>query len=115
MYTLTYLDRSFDVDHAVKGPDYVHGYDANGICVVSIDGVTSFDDIYFDGEYMDPAECASEACRTIRYVGGALVCTDGTAVQSVSGLRIAGQPWFYIQNDKPADWQNGDVWIKPKQ
>lgn len=80
MATITFNGESFDVDHAVKGSDYVHGYDVNGICVFALDGVTDFSGITYDGIYMDPRDCMAEACNNVKYCGGELKTADGEKV-----------------------------------
>jgi hypothetical protein len=82
MAKLTYGNFSFTVDHAVKGSDYIHGYLADGSLVISLDGITNFGLITYDGEYMSPAECLEEPCNTVKYVAGALVKNDGTRIDS---------------------------------
>lgn len=80
MATLTFNGESFTVDHAAKGADYIHGYDANGVLVVSFDGVTDFSGFTYDGEYMNPGDCMGESCNAVRYVGGKLVNANGAAI-----------------------------------
>lgn len=77
MATLTFNGESFTVDHAVKGADYIHGYDANGVIVVAFDGVTDFSCFTYDGTYMEPVDCLTEHCNTVIYCGGALKTLDG--------------------------------------
>lgn len=77
MATLTYNGGSFAVDHAAKGADYIHGYDANGVLVVAFEGVTDFSGFTYDGDYMAPSECLAEHCNTVIYCGGALKTLDG--------------------------------------
>lgn len=80
MATLTFNGESFTVDHAAKGADYIHGYDANGVLIVSFDGVTDFSLFTYDGTYMNPSDCMGESCNAVRYVGGKLVNANGAAV-----------------------------------
>lgn len=80
MATLTFNGESFEVDHAVKGEDYVHGYNAAGECTVTIDGITDFSVVTYDGTYLDPSACFAEACNEVRYVGGKFITKDGTEV-----------------------------------
>lgn len=82
MATITFLGESFEVDHAVKGEDYVHGYDAAGHCIISIDGVKDFSLITYDGVYMNPRECLSEPCNSVKYCGGKLKTADGQEISS---------------------------------
>lgn len=84
MEILKYGDLSYEVDHAVKGPDYVHGYDASGDLVVSFEGVTNFGDIQYTGSYLSPDKCLSEACNRVMNVNGELVREDGTPVTQKS-------------------------------
>lgn len=84
MATLTFNGESFAVDHAVKGADYVHGYDANGVLVVAFDGVTDFAGITYDGNYMAASECLTEHCNTVRYCGGAFKRLDGSTALRIS-------------------------------
>ena len=86
MATITFLGESFEVDHAVKGEDYVHGYDAAGHCIISIDGVKDFSLITYDGVYMNPRECLSEPCNSVKYCGGSLKTADGEMVSTCKVL-----------------------------
>lgn len=78
MAVITYLGESYTVDHAVKGANYIHGYDAEGIMVVSFEGVTNFSDFTYSGTYMNPETCLAEGCNDVKYAGGSLKKRDGT-------------------------------------
>ena len=80
MPVLTFNGNSHTVDHAVKGPDYVHGYDVNGVCVISIDGVTDFSGIKYNGVYMDPEDCVTESCNDLKLYSGKIQTADGRPV-----------------------------------
>ena len=80
MATITFNGESYTVDRAVKGTDYVHGYDADGGLVVSIDGVVDFNSITYSGSYLDPTSCAEENGNYAVYVSGALKTRSGTTV-----------------------------------
>lgn len=80
MATLTYNGESFTVDHAVKGADYINGYDANGILVVSFDGVADFSCFSYDGSYMSPSDCLAEPCNEMVYCGGKAKTRGGADV-----------------------------------
>lgn len=80
MATITFNGESFAVDHAVKGADYIHGYDANGVLIVAFDGVTDFAGFTYDDTYMEPGECLTEHCNTVVYCGGALKTLGGKSV-----------------------------------
>lgn len=80
MATITFNGESFTVDHAVKGDDFVHGYDADGNCIISIDGVSDFSDIAYDGVYMAPGDCLAEACNNVKYCGGELKTAGGDTI-----------------------------------
>ena len=79
MATLKYGSITWTVDHAVKGTDYIHAYDANGACVVAFDGVTDFSGFTYSGTYLSPTACANDACNDVKHVNGALVRRDGSA------------------------------------
>ena len=104
MSILSFNEESYYVDHAVKGADYVHGYNADGVLVVSIEGVKDFSCVTFDGSYMPAESCVSEACNEVRHINGVLVRRDGGAV-NVSKVRYAvvGVDWetegnYYYQD-----------------
>lgn len=81
MAVLKFNSKSYTVDHAVKGDDYVHGYNANGICIVSIDGVKDFSTISYSGTYLSPDECLAESRNDLKYCGNELLTNDGRPVQ----------------------------------
>lgn len=80
MATLTYNNMSWEVDHAVLGKNYVHGYDAAGNIVIAIDDTTDLDNIVYDGEYMQPDACLEESCNDVKYLNGLFVTPDGKEV-----------------------------------
>ena len=80
MATLTYNGTSYTVDHAVKGTDFIHGYDTNAVMIVSFEGITNFSDFTYDGTYMEPEHCLAEGCNDVKYVDGGLKKADGTAL-----------------------------------
>ena len=91
MATLTFNGESFTVDHAVKGADYVHGYDANGNLVISLDGVKNFSGITYSGTYMSPNDCLAEVCNDVKFCGGSLKKSDGTILNAADfGAAPAG-------------------------
>lgn len=92
MATLTFNGESFTVDHAAKGADYIHGYDANGVLIVSFDGVTDFSGFTYDGTYMAPSDCMGESCNVVRRVGGKLVNGDGYVIAQT-------EPWTFTLED----------------
>jgi hypothetical protein len=82
MAVLTFDNVEYIVDHAVKGPDYVHGYDSNGICICSIEGISDFSVVAYDGVYLTPEVCFAEACNELRHVNGKLILRDGTVLSA---------------------------------
>ena len=80
MATLTFNGESFIVDHATKGTDYIHGYDADGVVIVSFDGITDFSGYSYDGTYMNPSDCLAEQCNNMVYCGGMMKTKGGVAV-----------------------------------
>lgn len=84
MAKISFNGASYTVDHAVKGADYVHGYSADGVLVVSFEGVSDFSCITYDGTYLDPSACITEGCNDVKCVGGKLVKADGTPVDNTA-------------------------------
>ena len=82
MPTITFNGESFVVDHAVEGDDFVHGYDAAGNCIVSLDGIRDMGEVTYDGDYMRLRECLAEPGNTVKYCGGSLRTADGGFVQT---------------------------------
>lgn len=82
MATLTFNGVEYAVDRAVKGTDYVHGYSADGACIVSIEGIADFSLIVYDGDYLSPSACAEEPRNEVVYVDGTLQTKSGTKVRS---------------------------------
>lgn len=80
MASISCCGRSYTVDHAVKGADYIHGYDADNRLVVSFEGITDFSVVTYDGEYMSPEVCLEESCNIVKYVADELVKSDGTPI-----------------------------------
>lgn len=80
MQTLTYGLFVYEVDHAVKGADYIHGYDRAGNLVVAFEGVTDFENFEYTGTYMVPDECLEEQCNTVKHVNGKFVRQDGKVI-----------------------------------
>lgn len=77
MYNFTFNGTSFEVDHAVKGADFIHCYDADGKLIVAFDRVSDFSGFTYSGTYMEPGDCMEEACNVVLYVGGKLIRRDG--------------------------------------
>lgn len=80
MATITCYGKSYTVDHAVKGADYVHGYNADGELVVSLEGVRDFSEITYSGSYISPSICITEACNDIKFCEGVFKTRDGRTV-----------------------------------
>lgn len=92
---------TYVVDHAVKGADYIHGYGAGGKIVVAYDGITDFSRFDYSGTYMEPSECLTEHCNTVRYCGDAFKRLDGTKV-----LRI------FSGTEEPTVGEHGDIYLQ---
>lgn len=80
MYTLKHGTLSYEVDHAVKGADFVRGYDADGKVIVSFEGVTNFSSFLYSGTYLTPEKCAEESCNEVKHVNGSLIRSDGEQI-----------------------------------
>ena len=83
MGTLSYGGKSYIVDHAAKGADFIHGYDANGTLIVAFDGITNFSGFTYSGTYLDPKHCLAEGCNDVKYVDGELRTRDGTQITQI--------------------------------
>lgn len=91
MAILTFNGESYTVDHAVKGADFIHGYDADSVMIVAFDGITDFSGFTFDGTYMTPEHCLAEGCNNVKFVDGGLKKADGTALSPTDyGAQPAG-------------------------
>ena len=91
MAVLTYNAKAYTVDHAVKGTDYVHGYDADGNVVVSVEGITDFSLVSYNGTFMTPEKCLEETCNNLKYCDGTVKTKDGREVPySAIGAAPAG-------------------------
>lgn len=108
MATLTFNGSTFIVDHATKGADYVHGYDANGNIVVSIDGVKDFSLIEYSGSYLKPADCTTEACNVIVYACGVASTRDGRSIPA-SAVGAPSMEQFGTKQNKLAWVTDEDV------
>ena len=93
MATLTFNGNSYTVDHAVKGTDYVYGYDANGVCIVALDGVTDFSGVSYDGVYMDPKTCETDPHNEVVYCGNGLRTRDGRNITAVYKIILPASDW----------------------
>lgn len=49
MATVTYLGESYECSVAIKGDDYIHLLDANGMMIAAFDGVTNFSNFIISG------------------------------------------------------------------
>lgn len=103
MALLSFNGKDFEVDHAVKGDDYVHGYDAAGKLLVNIEGVNDFSIIEYGEEYLSPEECLSEECNSVKLVDGKLVRVDGT---SITPQNVGAAPAGYGLGEHSAIAQN---------
>lgn len=71
MPTLTYLGETYDCTTAIKGPDYIHLLDANGVLTAAFDRITSFTGFTLaNGSYTTPT--ADQNCYL------AVIRDDGT-------------------------------------
>ena len=71
MPTLKYLDEVFDCATAIKGDDYIHLLDDNGIMVAAFDAITDFSAFALEnGSYVSPT--ADHSCKV------AVIRDDGT-------------------------------------
>lgn len=84
MATLKFGHDTYEVAHAVKGDNYIHGYDDNGALVVSFEGVHDFSPFSFDDVYMTPGNCIWEKCNAVKHAGSMLVDETGKPIPASS-------------------------------
>lgn len=104
MATLKFGDYTYEVAHAVKGDNYIHGYDDNGVLVVSFEGVHDFSSFSFDDEYMNPSNCIWEKCNAVKHAGSMLVDETGKPIPA-SSIRAG----FIVDANTGAQTQQ--VWV----
>ena len=93
MAILTFNGESYTVDHAVKGADYVHGYDAGGVCVVAFENVEDLSAITYDGAFLTPENCAAEKCNKTVLCGGKLQTLGGDLVNKAVAVELTADGW----------------------
>ena len=81
---ITYLGTTYDCAHLVRGADYVRGYDLDGSCIISIEGIRDFSNIIIEGDCLSPDQCLDEPCNTVRFVDGAFMTVSGTHIMRIS-------------------------------
>lgn len=103
MATLSFGGVNYTVNHAVKGADFIRGYDANNVVVVAFVGVTDFSGFTYDGTYMNPEDCLQEGCNNILFHGGALKRPDGSVIDP-SDFGAAGASSVVTATLAAANW-----------
>ena len=82
MAKLTFNGETYTVDYAVKGADFIHGYDSEGIKIISYDGISDFSDFGYDQSYLEPEEFFQELDNIVRHHEGALKRSDGNTLSA---------------------------------
>ena len=80
MPELKFNGLSYTVNHAVKGPNYIHGYDSSGIKIVGFEGVVNFSQFEYDGTYMSPEQCITDAYNNVKFHENKFKRGDGTEI-----------------------------------
>lgn len=99
MATLTYNGESYVVDHAVKGEDFIHGYDADGILIVAFEGISNFSGFTYDGTYMEPEHCLAEGCNDVKFASGMWQTREGTPLLRAVTITFAAASWVDNKNE----------------
>lgn len=68
------------VSHAVKGPNYIHGFDERGTMIVAFEAISDFSLYTYTDKFLAPDECFEEPLNRVSYVNNKLVMADGTGV-----------------------------------
>ena len=89
MAVVTYLDNSIECTTALKGDDYIHLLDADGVMIAAFDGVTDFTGFSItDGEWTTPTaenDCYLAVVKDDGSIGkGAHRCCDITPIVSTT-------------------------------
>lgn len=100
MATLTFCGNTYSVDHAVKGSDYIHGFNEYNELIVAFEGVTDFSKFAYDGDYMTPEQCLQEKCNNLKHIGSSIVREDGTEVVNLKNI-------LYLSDEIDADTLGG--------
>lgn len=75
MATVTYLGESYECTTALKGADYIHLLDGDGVMIAAFDGVMDFDSFTIaNGKWTEPASASD--CHL------AVMREDGTVCKS---------------------------------
>lgn len=112
MATLTINGTEYTVDRAVKGDDFVHGYDSAGTCLVSAEGVSDFSGISYEGVYMTPDSCVYENSNIVRKVNG--VITESLKANATDAETVQIRNMFAGTDDMEAgitDLASGTVYL----
>lgn len=99
MAILTYYDNSYTVDHAVKGEDFIHGYDADSILIVSFEGITDFSGFTYDGTYMEPEHCLAEGCNDVKFASGTWQTREGIPLLRAMSITFPAASWVDNGNE----------------
>lgn len=99
MAILTYNGESYTVDHAVKGADFIHGYDAKSVLIVAFDGIINFSGFTYDGTYMEPEHCLAEGCNDVKFAGGIWQTRDGTPLLRTVTITFPTASWVDNGNE----------------
>lgn len=93
MATLAFNGVSYTVDHAVKGADFIHGYDAASVMVVAFNGITDFSGFTYSGVYMEPKHCLVEECNDVKFMDGVWQTREGKPIMRVAHVTLASSQW----------------------
>lgn len=99
MATLTYNGESYAVDHAVRGEDFIHGYDADGILIVAFEGISNFSGFTYDGTYMEPEHCLAEGCNDVKFASGIWQTRDGSPLLRAVSITFPTASWVDNGNE----------------
>ena len=82
MATLKFNGSSYTVDHAVKGSNYIHGYDSAGIKIVGFEGVVDFSPFQYDAQYLSPESCLEDPNNSVKFHDNRLMRPNGQTVST---------------------------------
>ena len=75
MATVKYMDVSYPCSKAIKGPDYIHLVDENGVMIAAFDGVSDFSGFSIsNGSWATPTDTAKCTVVVAREDGTTSAC-----------------------------------------
>ena len=124
MPNVTYLGTTYPCAKALKGDDYIHLLDSNGILIVAFDGIKDFTGFTIDTDWTIPLsndECylavigedgiirkGSHKCCQIPFTDAEEIDIDETPTKDSQNLITSGAVYNYVNGLSSAEWNSVD-------